>query len=251
MHDTSINQLLQEILVSAGMKECKSDTYGTVYSLSNDGSGQYLLIYLLSDGELPTIFIDRQREIFSKLCHDMNVSDFDKNVSALICVEESETVKPIPEREILITEENQYYFKKYVLAYNKENVKKLYAEAQGNDILQYIMKICFDSKRFDKFVEKKDATYQFILKLLVKLPMIRVDLPSIDEPIMLADLIENKVKDESIEVLRTAICEVNQEKFVKQIADWGVGGKSFDKQVQELDDILGLFSEIEGEEQSR
>lgn len=113
-------------------------------------------------------------------------------------------------KNIMDIEEDEYYFRKYVILYTEEGINKL--EPNTQFLLQYIQsKDLEDQSLFAKFENNMffEEAYFIAMQLIIKLPFI--SLPHASEHFkMIEDRIKLRIEEE---------CAIKSEKKVNQIVD--------------------------------
>lgn len=134
---------------------------------------EYIFLIDYSQEDFKSFFsCDKTKSLidyFDKL--KIECSNAEKNSSLIIFVklDKIETEYDLMANQILTIEEDEYFFRKYVIAYNEEMIKKL----PNENITSFINKVVTDRKidnfRVDKF---QDKLYFLSLQLFAKLPFL-------------------------------------------------------------------------------
>ena len=136
-----------------------------------------------------------ERQIIVSL--QRNDPAFMKNSSLIILYEDDREVINF-EREIIEVEEDPYFFKKYVLYYTPEELKALSTaykeEIKKGSVLDKIKKDSKNDLEFNNYLEgKKVGYYLFLLRILIKIPIINLEIKTKSQE-NLAALINNELE---------------------------------------------------------
>lgn len=166
----------------------------------------YLLLFVNNASELKQILGKQAsyffliKEFFSEL------REVDKNTSMIIFSRTSE-----PNNEILLLEEDPYYFKKYVLSYTSEQFNEL-SESYSNEfkttgIKKVLDGIVSDVDLFMEFKLNPDdlSVFQFVTNLFIKIPSLSLP-TSVDKDIyLLNDSIISTLKEKNLFTIKQQI----------------------------------------------
>lgn len=124
---------------------------------------------------------------FNRIFTDIKSSDYynsymDKNISLIVLLQLDSSENNITNsdfsKKIFDIEENKYNFKKYVLTYDKSQVKNLEERIKDSEcILDTINKIVYNTEEFTtfKYSPDKSSIYSLVSKLYIKLPFLKLN----------------------------------------------------------------------------
>lgn len=187
--------------------------------LSTKKNKEYYLTAQYTESEFLDFFNSNKTneiiELFSLYKQEEN--DFKKNTSLIILVE----VNDINEfytrnkNQILSVEEDEYFFRKYVIIYSLDSIQSIQKESK---VIQKIHEILLKEGKMDSFQRNlyKEEEYFLSIQLIVKLPFIKLSLntkkfQSIEEKIKIS-LKKLELEKDAALVLR-AINSENEETF--------------------------------------
>ena len=215
------------------MMETKWDLLSMDCSLEIFGNGYEFFIFKQFE-------IDELKDFFKSDKLDSLISEFQKidddkikkntSLFILINVENIQKVYKDYLNKILTIEEDEYYFRKYVIFYTKDGLSKLEPDTQC--LIDYIQ----SEKFFDEFEKNMffDESYFIAMQLIIKLPFI--SLPhSNDHFETVEDRIESRIKTEELIVLER---EVNA--ILNMFNDDNIGEQLDDDMINCLGWIGGL-----------
>ncbi len=228
----NFREILEWILTSLQYKKVQSEELFDVYEFNRKRGQQHF--YIITDNfkvEDIVDFNEQQRDLFEKITVDDPA--FLKNTYWVLGVEE------IEEELIFRIEENEYFFKKFVLQYKQQELVDFTTHfTESDNMIEKIHRVVEDMERFDKFTEGQDSLYKFVSSLLIKMPSLKM--PSFrgenNEEISLKiekELIENKL-DEGNKILH-----MNQSLIEEYLTD-----------ESKFNEVLKVLEQIEGEEKN-
>lgn len=151
-----------------------------------------------SDEAAMVLLEEKAQELFEKISCSSTVDvSFEKNCTMIICQFENE----IDRQTILNLEEDQYNFKKNVIAYSQhelDSMKCYLAKNKINKITSDVINVIINSNGGKDFLEFKGALkvkrnyYSLILKIILKLPFITYS-PQDQELVNLSHEIESSL----------------------------------------------------------
>jgi hypothetical protein len=118
----------------------------------------------------------RLLESFNTLIKEGQSNTVEKNSSLLILVK-CETLEAIEKyhQQILLLEEDEYFFKKYVILYTINSIATLMAQ---ENLLGYLNEKLNDEVSFSKYANEgyndEIADYLMVIQLFIKLPLLKV-----------------------------------------------------------------------------
>lgn len=148
-----------------------------------------------------TDFAELQKLIYKKIKELLEQEPaVDKNTSWLIGIECKDTYEDIMNK-ILIVEENPYYFKKMLCPYLTKEVSNFSEEVKKcSNLIEYLRKEIRKVSRFTDFYYGKgnDIAYDFLLRLLIKLPAIELQIKKEDDLRNLSYDIEQIIQENAL-----------------------------------------------------
>ena len=195
---------------------------------------RYILVLDIGDTEIKGLNLGMtQRLIFKSLLEmgDKLEPEFDKNVSFLICVNNSSEEKDL-EKEVLKIEEDPYCFKKFVFTYTEKEIAHLEKQTEKTEIWEYMQKIMNELREGN--VTFNGVGIDFILRLFIKLPFLPANVAKTQEKTNLMKEIESHLEEKY-----KSIWETIKGMDIKEIE----GIKDYSE--EQLDDILNKWCEEE------
>ncbi|WEI92482.1 ABC-three component system middle component 1 [Enterococcus casseliflavus] len=176
-----MKEVIDAIFLNNGFKNIPiinpfSDTVSFWGNYSKKSTNFYLIVY--TDEINPDFIAKRVPEYFNAIKTIEKGYDerIDKNLSMLICLRNNSAESLTKQKNIFEIEEDPYFFKKYLLLYNKdiESIKK--EILRGEDINDAINNIVNDTEKFNKYKLGLDTPevrlYELCSKLITKIPFI-------------------------------------------------------------------------------
>lgn len=161
---------------------------------------EYLFVKDYSQEDFKSFFsCDKTKSLidyFDKL--KIEYSNAEKNSSLIIFVklDNLETEYDLIENQILAIEEDEYFFRKYVIVYKDDMIEELPNENITNFINQIVTDSNIDDFRKEKF---QDALYFLVLQLFVKLPFLKY-VPKYNDFKSIQSILDDKLDDSLKEV---------------------------------------------------
>ncbi len=127
--------------------------------------------------EDPDIILDKQ-EIYSRECKAL-CSDpaLDKNLSMLVLWEtDGKLDHEIFKKKKMEVEENQYYFKKYMLGYSRDELVQLKKKIGDKNSVEYIEKSLISKEIFDQYRDDPFTLkwYSLLYRIAIKVPFVQI-----------------------------------------------------------------------------
>ncbi|MES2239439.1 MAG: ABC-three component system middle component 1 [Bacteroidota bacterium] len=137
-------------------------------------------------------------DIYKRLVDTSGISEIEKNSSLIITVKCEDLVSLSKlQQQILLIEENEYFFKKYVILYTDQSISELLK----NPTVDFLQEKLNDSDKFNKFSDSgysSDLTeYMIVLQLFIKLPFLKI-LFSQNEYLDLNNKLNNSLEKDSL-----------------------------------------------------
>lgn len=229
--ENNMNDFLDRIMDSNGYNLIE---YASLKLFGNEH--EFFLVEHFEIGEIQDFFKTEKLENLISQFQSIDIK-IRKNTSLFILIKVDDIHKFYYQNlnKMVTIEEDEYYFRKYIIFYTEEGLKKLNPDIQW--LLQYIQENDNDSDEeslFDKFEENMffDDSYFIAMQLIIKLPFI--SLPHSNDHF---ETIEDKIK------IRIETAElVEQEQQVDQILglfhDDNIGSQLEDTTIDRLRQIL-------------
>ncbi|NSP57801.1 hypothetical protein HRF30_14350 [Enterococcus faecalis] len=224
-----MKEVIDAIFLNNGFKKMPivnpfSDTVSFWGNYSKKATNFYLIVYT---DEINTEFISKRvPEYFNAIKTIEKGYDerIDKNLSMLICLRNN-TTSIIEHKNIFEIEEDPYFFKKYLLVYNRdiESIKK--ELLMGENINNTINNIVNDTEKFAQYKQGLDnpdvELYEICTKLITKIPFISLKhtQSNLND---LSKTIENCLEKKGLKESRNKILQhfdLEDEEFICRIVD--------------------------------
>ena len=171
------------------------------YINQNTENSLYYIVSTCKEQDFYNIdFEELQAEIFKGIKGLFaQETGIEKNTTWLIGVECEKDYENLMEK-ILAIEENPYYFKKMVCPYLQIEINEFLKEIGScQNYILYMQKQIVKVNRFVDFHEKNDMGYNFISKLLIKIPSIKLPTEKEKKASTLSEDIEDEIKNEKLQ----------------------------------------------------
>ncbi len=162
------------------------------------------------------------------------MAEMDKNTSLVLCVAKDIKSKLYDslEKTVLQTEENPYFFKKYVLTYDEKIVQEVFGEVlrtynESSSITKYIDDIVTDPDKFKDFKINADnnESYMLLSKIIMKVPIMPVKVPNNNSIKPLTKMVEDIIISENLQKaqnLITFMTNLKDKENMNEIIDYWV-----------------------------
>ncbi|MGL2995171.1 ABC-three component system middle component 1 [Flavobacterium sp. TSSA_36] len=137
-------------------------------------------------------------EVYKKLVDTSGIAEIEKNSSLIITVkcEDLEALSKL-QQQILLIEENEYFFKKYVILYTEESISELLKKPT----IDFLQDKLNDSGKFNKYSDFGYSSdlmeYMVVIQLFIKLPFLKI-LFSQNEYFDLNNKLKNSLEKDSL-----------------------------------------------------
>lgn len=169
-------------------------------------------------------------------------AEVDKNTSLVLCVAKDNKLKSLDalEKKELQTEENPYFFKKYVLSYDEKIVQELFGEVlktynESSSFTKYIENIVTNPERFRNYklnlVNNED--YMLLSKIIMKVPIIPVKVPDNQSIKPLASMIQENIISENLQKAQSLVAFLSSSERNKEALDSDYGTEIIDYWLKE------------------
>ena len=204
-----MNDFLDNIMRSSGYSQIENPN---LYLFGN--KHEFFLIEQFCIGEIQNFFKTDKLENLISQFQKLDNDKIKKNTALFVLIKVDNIHQFYNQylNTIVTIEEDEYYFRKYIIFYTQEGLKKLNPDTKF--LLQYVQDNIDDSDEenlFDKFEKNMffDDSYFIAMQLIIKLPFI--SLPhSEDHFEMIEDIIKSRIETAEL---------VEQEQQVNQILD--------------------------------
>lgn len=193
-----------------GYKEITSDYVSSMTFTYRKNSNKSEFFIVVSISEKDFINLDEVK-VFSELSKILKesseyTSEVDKNTSIVICIcKDGKGLNPILEKKELQVEENPYFFKKYVLSYNKETGEKVFGDILkyydiSHSITNFIGSIITNPERFRAFKlnPENDDEFMLVSKIVMKVPIMPVKVPDNQSIKPLSSMMEDSISSQNL-----------------------------------------------------
>lgn len=220
----------------------KENGFDVYESLSIDPLKSVALVYRKADTKVEFFVVaTTDQKTFlemdeNKLFSDINkslkisssyVAEMDKNTSLVLCIAMDYKLKSFDalEKKELQTEENPYFFKKYVLSYDEKVAQELFGEMlktykESTNITKYIESIITDPEKFRnyKINAENNEGYTLLSKIVMKVPIMPIRVPDNQSIRPLANIINDCVVTNNLLRAQNLVSFMTSEKS-KEISD--------------------------------
>lgn len=143
---------------------------------TNNEQGDKRSYWLLLEREQATL-LEEQISLFIKFKALIGEKDFDKNCSLLLLLKRpAPGTEPEHKREVLLIEDNPFYFKKYVLCYTLKELEEFTAARNNRHELNFLEKEMVSRACFSVYKKGPQAEnwQSLVFRLSLKIPFINV-----------------------------------------------------------------------------
>lgn len=136
-------------------------------------------------------------DVYKKLVDTSGIPEIEKNSSLIITVkcEYLDTLSKL-QQQILLIEENEYFFKKYVILYTEESITELLKKPN----VSFLQETLNDSEKFEKYSDSGYSSdlmeYLVVIQLFIKLPFLKLTF-SQNEYLDLKNKLDNSLEKDS------------------------------------------------------
>lgn len=210
-----INKLLKELeYEDAQMVLERKEISLRGYINENMENRQYYIVSVCKSQYLQSVDFEGLQEDVYKGMKELFVEEpaVEKNTTWLIGVECESNYENLMGK-ILVIEENPYYFKKMVCPYLQTEVDAFWGEiGTCTSYIGYMQQEISNVNRFVNFHEGKDNVYDFLSRLLIKIPSIYLPIEKEKELRILSSDIEKTIKEEGLQEMYRFLKENIDEK---------------------------------------
>jgi hypothetical protein len=191
-----MKELLKNIFAVNGFSERKinGDTY--FFEAKDSKKSEYYLIdFIESDKIKGYLNTDALESVFT-LFNDQKKEkqDIEKNTSLIICLRLNNIKEDIEgiRNDILRIEEDDYWFKKYVIVYSDNSLPQ---PTDGIDYIEYFNGLLADSERFKEYKSDiyQNEGYYLAIQIFLKIPFINVPVKITSSYRSIEDLVAEKL----------------------------------------------------------
>lgn len=200
-----------EIIISKILKELEygdaqrlfEDEDISLYGFINENmdNTQYYIVSVCNSQYFKNVdFEEIQTEVYKGIKKVFpKEPSIEKNTSWLMGIECEYGYEELMNK-ILLIEENPYYFKKMVCPYLQVEVEGFLSEiGTYTNYIKYIQQEILKVNRFSDFRENKDGVYNFLSRLLIKIPSIKLPIDKERKMRILSDDIERAIQEDDIQ----------------------------------------------------
>ncbi|OBR92675.1 hypothetical protein CLRAG_23810 [Clostridium ragsdalei P11] len=197
--------IIREILIELGYTKPKkidlnADISINIYKSENKTETQYYVVSTCNQKYFENADFDELQILVYKGIKELIVQEpaVDKNTSWIIGIECKDNYDNIMNK-ILSIEENPYYFKKMLCPYLTKEVSEFSDEIKCcSNYIEYMMQETKKVSRFAAFHDGKDSAYDLLMRLLIKLPIIKLKIEKENDLRSLADDIKLAVQEKGL-----------------------------------------------------
>lgn len=137
-------------------------------------------------------------KVYKDLVSTSGINQIEKNSSLIVTVK-CEDLRSLTDlqQQILLIEENEFFFKKYVILYTDESISEL----SESPTINFLQEKLNDFEKFDKYSDEgytsELAEYMVVLQLFIKLPFLKLTF-SQDEYFDLTNKLKNSLSNDSL-----------------------------------------------------
>src|SRR5437868_7846778 len=212
MHNNMI-EIIKKIFSESNFKLASEKTSTLFFENANEGQTSYYLIHFIGVGALKNyISANKLEESFAIIEEQKKKkSDVEKNTSMIICALSenlSDSMQDL-KNDILFLEEDEYWFKKYVLVYSNNCIERFKNEGE---IIPVSDSILLNSTEFQKFHETlyQNEEYYFAAQIFLKLPFLPVPISLHEQYLTIDQILDNNLSQEEMILLNNVIRHENE-----------------------------------------
>jgi len=177
-----------------------------------EGQRSYFLVVYLETaklkGYLDSEYFEQVQSFFEE--QKKIKADIDKNTSLLIIAKANELEQDFlaNKNSILEIEEDEFWFKKYVLIYSDASVEGF---GQGTEVLAELKTCVLNSTRFTAFKDSLflDAEYFVAMQIFLKFPFLNVPISLNEQLLSIDNILQNNLSKSEISFLELLVGELD------------------------------------------
>lgn len=213
-----MESLIKRIFSECGFESVAASSTGAFFASKADGSPEYYLLEYVEINRLKS-FAEGDDNTVMQLFEDQRKNDkeISKNTSLVLCVKAKnlESDYDAHKNSILLIEENQYFFKRYVIIYTEQAVV---AFKDYTPVVPEMQKKILSTTSFQGYKENPFSSddYFLLMQIFLKLPFLNVPEQSATDYKPLEELIGTKLSERQMQ-LREAL---NQNEDIHITENW-------------------------------
>ena len=209
-----MKKILKDIFHKNGFELMREKNEFTFFRKENQ---EYFFIASYKEEELENFFVSDKTDNMINIQDELNETneDINKNTSLVIYVKTNNFQEFFDKNRGIIykIEEDEYYFRKYVIVYTENSIKEIKSsEFIGNKIKEVLL----EAGRMDKFEETyyKDEEFYLVMQLYIKLSFLIYEIE--DKPfIPITQKIMKKITEENLsDQYQSIMAWLYQENFI-------------------------------------
>lgn len=210
-----MDNILKEIFDSYAYLQIKELNKNEWFIENTNKNSFYTVIFLseLNENNLENIINQKQESLYESLSLKENFNAIVKNTNLLILLQTDKEIN----KEIMAIEEDEYFFKKYILKYSSEELESL-NEYKGT-LINKIENIKNDYTGFKKFKQKQkfydNNWFSLLMKLYIKIPELNLsNYRNEVEPIDLIGDINKELEKNNLLDLKNLLLDSKEKKRI-------------------------------------
>ncbi|WP_330112748.1 ABC-three component system middle component 1 (plasmid) [Cetobacterium somerae] len=210
-----MDNILKEIFDSYAYLQIRELNKNEWFVENNTKNSFYVVIFLseLNENNLKNIINQKQESLYESLSSKENFNAIVKNTNLLILLQSDKEIN----KEIMAIEEDEYFFKKYILKYSSKELESL-NEYKGT-LINKIESIKNDYSGFKKFKQKKELYnnnwFSLLMKLYIKIPELNLSNYKKEiKPINLINDIDKELEDNNLLDLKNLLLDQGEKKRI-------------------------------------
>jgi hypothetical protein len=205
-----MKELLNKIFFESGFKVAAETTNTIFFENPNDGRQSYYLVHFIGvqvlKGYLDSIPFEEAYMLFEE--QKKLKPDIEKNTSLLIIAvtENIEQDLNTYKNSILQIEEDEFWFKKYVLVYSNESI----ANFNESDMIVEDLNTCILNN--SQFIAFKDALYVnkeyfVVMQIFLKIPFLIVPISLNEQYLSINSILQNNLSSDQLSLLNMLLTQ--------------------------------------------
>lgn len=210
-----MDNILKEIFDSYAYLQIRELNKNEWFVENNTKNSFYVVIFLseLNENNLKNIINQKQESLYESLSSKENFNAIVKNTNLLILLQSDKEIN----KEIMSIEEDEYFFKKYILKYSSKELESL-NEYKGT-FINKIESIKNDYTGFKKFKQKQEFYdnnwFSLLMKLYIKIPELNLsNYRNEVEPIDLIGDINKELEKNNLLDLKNLLLDSKEKKRI-------------------------------------
>lgn len=213
-----MENLINKIFSECSFKKIASKGTAVFFAAETGDCPEYYIVDFLEMAHLRS-FAENGHYDVMELFEEQKKADKEigKNTSLILCAKANDLKNEYDNHKnsILLIEENQYFFKRYVIAYTEQSVAAI---SDAELIVAKLQKDIVSNAAFQQYKEEpfRSEDYFLLMQLFLKIPFLNVPEPNATDYRPLEDLIGSKLSERQVQ-LRKAI---NENDIIHSVESW-------------------------------